>query len=213
MIERDSLGRFQKLRISLSPTKKLGYACGLIAGDGCIYRYTKTRNHLVYFVSTKKEFISLAKNAMTKIGLHPFLRERVVTRRFPNGTVKTDLHYILISNSKILYEALIPFMRPKSPWHVPNFLTTNDSLLGFLEGIYDAEGSVGSHQVTLFSKFRESLEMLSKILERFLIPTRIYIKHGGFDLHIGRRFYLEKFSKLVNFRLSWKKKKLEEILS
>lgn len=208
--------------ISLRPTRELGYLCGLILGDGSIYKREKTRNYLIFLGTTKKEFAGIIIDAMRRVGLNPGLYKIMQTRRFPNGEIRTDLMYHIFANSKVVYEALSPYKKPRDLWEVPKFLTTDESLLGFFQGIYDAEGGVGnrkepnhtSYQIRLHSKHRASLEQIDFLLRRFGIsPTNIYCYGGKCRLVIARKPDRKKFAELIGFRLAHKKKKLLEGLT
>lgn len=203
--------------ISLRPTRELGYLCGLILGDGSIYKREKTRNYLIFLGTTKEEFAGIIIDAMRRVGLNPGLYKIMQTRRFPNGEIRTGLMYHIFANSKVIYEALSPYKKPRDLWEVPKFLTTDESIVGFLQGIYDAEGGAvnqidpHSYSVALYSKHKFSLEQIDYLLRRFCItPTNIYRCGGGWRLVIARKPDRKNFADLIGFRLAHKRKKLLE---
>lgn len=210
-------GRFEPRSFSLAPTKELGYLCGLILGDGWIIK-TKSLNYLIGFETTKEEFAALINKAIRDVKLHPYSSTRMKTRKFPNGEIRTDLNYGVNTNSKVLYQALLPYKGTKiKPWKIPAFLSTNESLIGFLQGIYDAEGSAilstpggkawgRSAWIKLSSKFQASLLEVRSLLDNFGIKTcpKIAYSPNSYKLIIARSDCRRKFFTMIGFKLSWK---------
>lgn len=206
-------------KISLEPTWKLGYFCGLLLGDGCLCYDKTNRAHLISFETPVKEFAGIIFGTMHQVGLNPSLRERIRIRKLPNDQV-TDLHYEIKACSKVLYETLQPYKKSNKPWFVPKFLTSDESLKGFLRGIYDAEGSVSTYfrwkssqkesvYITLCSKFGEGLLEVASVLRRFGIePTPKLNRSSTFHLVIAKKASVQKFAEQIGFNLSWKKEKL-----
>lgn len=208
--------RGQINKVSLEPTEELGYLCGLIMGDGSIYFARKTRNYRIIFSSTKKEFIELASEAIRKIGLRTCSTESMRTRRFPNGEVRTDKEYRVQANTKILYQALISYKGNKNKsWGIPKFLSTREGLVGFLKGIYDAEGSATTNifrkqlWICITSKFKEGLLEVKEILHKMGIDATLVEGKNCCWLYTLRKKSQRRFAELVGFNLSWKKDKLE----
>ena len=210
-------------KIDLKPNRELGYFCGLIIGDGWIYRQ-KSRNYIIAVESTKKDIINQFAKSAIRLGLNPsriYIREK--TRKFPNGEIRTDILYKVIVNSKILYDAIRPYKQNDFRWGIPKFLTTEESLFGFIGGFFDAEGSTTQEGIIIGSKWNENLINLKELLRKLgFIYGKISVKDGRlfaekpelrlkkekiFSLLQDRpRYYLrEEYEKVMNLRkeYSW----------
>lgn len=211
---------FKPREINLYPTQSVGYLCGLILGDGFIIK-TKRRNYWICLETTKLDFRDFFKEAVKVAfpNLHCYLSERVKKRKFPNGSVRTNLTYLVRVDSKQLYQALCPYKRKDHHWTVPRFLSTKKSKIGFLKGIYDAEGGVakkfinnkGNGTIGLGSKHKQNLIPVAKLLKNLDIESRMYKDKASncYRLCIIRKKSKILFKKLINFRLEHKRKALE----
>lgn len=177
---RNSNGTFAPYKISLNPSRELGYFIGLILGDGWIYFQKATRNYTIAIESTKRAIIEQFCESAYKLGLHPSrVYKRIKTRRFPNGEIRTDILYRRIINSEIFYKALRPYKQDDYQWKVPSLLTTRESLFGFIGGFFDAEGSVSRDCVVIGSKYDKNLVELKQILQKLgFIFGKISVKNG-----------------------------------
>lgn len=201
------LGRTPK-PFDFSPTRDLGYLCGLMMGDGWLYKGA------VFLSTTSREFEEIVADSMKRVGLYPTRSERIRNIRVGSRLYANKTFYRVQAASKNLFEALHP-CKQKGIWEIPPFLTTDESLLGFLQGIYDSDGYVNSsgytHVIVLTSGHEKNLLKVSSLLCKFRInPTNIYKHRNSFDLRIGRKRDVFMFSQLVGFKLSWKKEKLKE---
>jgi hypothetical protein len=87
---RDKLGRFKPSEVEVRPTREWGYFCGLIIGDGYVYK--NRRNYLIAIRSTKKELIEIFCDSAEKIGLKPHQEKpRLHKSTFPNGVERETL--------------------------------------------------------------------------------------------------------------------------
>lgn len=134
----------QVLDVSLEPTRELGYFCGLVMGDG--YTRKNGTNYNVEIESTKKDIINTFCESAERLGMNPFKTEREKTRTFPNGETRTDVMYRATACSKIFYDAFSPYDNGSSNWRVPRFLSTKESLWGFVGGLTDAEGYLATEK-------------------------------------------------------------------
>lgn len=198
-------------KVDLSPTRKLGYFCGLIIGDGYLAK-TKSRNHWLVVETTREEMREIAIRAIESLGLRAYSRERIKTRRFPNGSIYNNLNYYIRTDSKMLYDALRTFKQGGHRWNIPSFLTTEESLLGFLQGIFDAEGSVdrNGRVITFYSKHLENVEQIRNALKSFNISSRIYSDRDRWRLRICRSEDRKRFTMLIGFRISRKAERLKK---
>lgn len=194
---------------------------GLIVGDGWIV-HTKANNYLICLESTNKQYVLHASRCFHKAfpKIYSKIRERVKTRPFPNGTILASKSWMLIVNSKALFEALRPAKLRDFHFAIPSVLTTVSSKIGFLSGLFDADGGAchsgrrkrSQWVIFLVSKHRENLELIRKLLMQFKISSRLYRHKNGFQLNITKRASKARFLRTIGFRLKVKQNKLEALL-
>jgi len=146
-----------------------------------------------------------------------YTREKL--RKFGQKEYKNRTQ-IAIVNSKMLYEALRPYKQKDFHWEIPKFLTTQESITGFLQGLYDAEGFIERHNkkyfhsIGLCSKHKSNLLQIQQILSNFGFDTKMYqhFSNSAWYLHIFSKEQALKFQNLVGFQLPRKKNLLEVIL-
>ena len=80
--------------------------------------------------------------------------------------------------SKILYQALKPFKPRPYYWTVPGFLTTDESQLGFIQGMFDADGTAVLRapsglldSIKFSSKYQDGLNQIKDLLAKFGISS------------------------------------------
>lgn len=225
MQEREN-GRFKAKEISLVPTRELGYLCGLILGDGSLIHH-KDKALRIRFGSTKEDFINLASIAVKRAfpQLHICRSSEFQTKTFPDGTVRTCVQYRATIYSKKLYDALQPYKLSDYRWIIPSFLKTNDeAVLGFLRGLFDAEGYASCYMsntrgrfvglIGLSSKHRENLVQIQSILLKLGIRNMIY-KHQstGYQLRIHDELSKKRFADLIGFGIDYKMRALKRDLN
>jgi len=209
------------LNIDLNPTEELGYFCGLIIGDGWIYK-KKNAGYIIGFACSKsdKELLDIYLETIRKI--NPHLKPYVLLKRNRSGfkhLKKESYLWFVRFHSKILYNALKPYKMEDYRWTVPRFLKTKASLRGFLQGLSDAEGSVlqvgRQKSVKITSKHKEGLKEVKKILkEVFGIDSSIWSDRNGrfYNLVISKNESIKRFAERINFKLSRKRRKLRTVL-
>lgn len=205
--------------------EKLAYFFGLMIGDGYI-RKTKSRNYMLCIGTTQLSLIIVAKEAMEALGLKTYLYQKEKTRKFPNGAIYTGLTYTLIANSKELYTILRECKLKDYYWKIPKICISKKMLLAFLQGLFDAEGYVGTNipnkksnkkycYITLTSKHQENLQQIQDILKTFEISGKIYKGSKGnfYALYIIDGPSINNFKSLIGFRLPHKKEALSKFKS
>jgi len=222
MSKSEKISKIRTKRIPLVPTEDLGYLCGLIIGDGSI-RKARSNNYTIQLSTTRKEFRDHFVESAVRVSslLKSYLYEYKVTRMFPNGSVRSDMMYRAIIDSKALYDALRPFKRPDYHWQVPSFLDTMDAQRGFLQGIFDAEGSVifnkkqvSMSYIQIASKHKSNLLEIEQLLKKFGIEGCCFTKVGAvWGLRFWGRRNLLLFATRIGFRLKKKQDKLLKLLS
>jgi len=210
-IKRRSDGRFKAREFNFVNCKELGYFCGLVLGDGFICKPRKSSGFLGVG-STKQELIDLFCNSAKKLGFNVSISHRIQKRKFPCGTTKTDTQLNARVYSEVVYQLLRPFKKSDYFWDIPSFLISQEAKIGFLQGIFDAEGSVAKDGLTIIlsSKHRENLEQVSKILREFGINSKIYTsaKCEMSFLKISRVDNRILFARLIGFRLERKQSRI-----
>lgn len=203
--------------VDVKPTKDFGYLCGLIIGDGYL-NLTPSKNYNIAIESTKIDIVSKFREIASGIGFHTYkIYERDKTRKFPNGTIRTDKMYRTLVSSKQLYDLLRPHKQVDSRCSIPVCLTTKESKIGFLQGFVDAEGHINKvcKTIEIVSKHIEILQQVGKILESIEISYRIYPpygkSHGSHKITIPKKS-ISKFKNIVGLRLERKIKDLKYIL-
>ncbi|HID60591.1 MAG TPA: hypothetical protein EYP46_01880 [Hadesarchaea archaeon] len=189
------------LNISLTPTRILGYFCGLVIEDGFIRYSSDSCNYYIFIQSAKNDILDYFFKCAKKLGAHPFRSSRTKTRKFPNREIKTGLMFQVTVNSKILHEALRPCKCEDYHWKIPNFLNNDEALWGFVEGLFDAEGSIHFdsryknkiHSFGAVSKHRNNIEALQSILFKYQIHSEIYRRKDSFMVQIHRQESVEYF--------------------
>ena len=213
MSKRDKKGQFLTREIDFTPNYWLGYLCGLVIGDGSLSE-TKNRNHFIQVESTKQELITLfkqvSKKAFPQLPIYSY--SCLKSREFPNGQTRQDTSFIARVDSKKVYEPLRPFKTKDYQWTIPTFLTTKQSLRGFLRGIFDAEGSVSFYRVTISSKHIQGLVSVAWLLLRYRIFTHIYKYPKCSALYIYDYESRRRFAKYVSFGLLRKRRILNEAI-
>jgi intein-encoded DNA endonuclease-like protein len=215
---RDATGRFVPKPVDFNNERALGHLCGLLLGDGKLFHSKKTNNYCIKIKTTKMELIRLFEKSFHEVLPKNNLcfYTHFEKRTFPNHTTRTDCIYEISTNSKILFGLLKPCKKADFHWDIPTFLGSEDFLLGFAQGIFDAEGYVTRRRwesfsyllIGLCSKHKDNLESIKHLLEKWGINSRIY-RHGHtFELRIISKRDVQLFKNLIGFRLSSKSVKL-----
>lgn len=147
--------------------ENMGYILGLIKGDGCVYR--NQRSFRISLESVDKQIADNLIRSLIKIGLNPF-----VGKIKPSNGISKLERYRVLANSKIFYE----WYRNLSNKDLKIGLVTKRSMIGFVRGFYEAEGSL--------TKSRNSLV--------------ISIYNTNLDLLLLVKYFLEKLG--ISFRLN-----------
>lgn len=214
-------GTFVCKEVSLEPSRALGYFCGLTLGDGSLFK-TKMRNYGVKLETTDVELADCFHTSVKVAfpNLKPFYQTRRKIRYFPQCRKKYDSQTVTVTvYSKRLYEALRSSKGKDFHWTIPTFLTSVESKIGFLQGIFDAEGSIHSPHgrkrklpsVALYSKHEDNLLQVKTMLSHFGVRScKVYrIRHQcahAFELRSTDT--VTKFKPLIGFNLPRKRSKL-----
>lgn len=138
----------------------------------------------------------------------------------------------LVYNSSLLYRYFkknIPELLKKSRKRtIPSFVhkLEKKELAGFMRGLFDAEGTVGDHNVEIASTSRTLLKQLQLLLLRFGIPSYIYdyiqnekviagqkIKRTPYSrLYIYDRWAIHIFKEKIGFNSKDKTRRLNKML-
>jgi intein-encoded DNA endonuclease-like protein len=203
-------------KIDLTPTEELGYLCGLVMGDGYLYK-AKSRNYTIGLETTDEELA----NAFVETVNHVFPQLSVcVNERKRKHGFSAKKSVIITTSSKMLYEALRPFKLPDYRWIIPSFIDTKDSLRGFIRGIFDTEGGVHKPiihrihppRVYCYSKHKENLTEVKEILMELFGINGFWSSKRITTLYIGDINSVTLFYSEIGFGLPRKRLKLERYL-
>lgn len=210
--------KYERYTPNLTPSADLSYLIGFYLGDGARSGNQKK----VRFKITNKEHLELLSQIIGNI-LHSSPKQ-----------LKYDGHFYIMSyDSAKLYDFL---QKPLRQLRTSILGTPNE----FLSGLFDAEGSVNpnlNHKKRIFSTVVigltntniEILEFARSQLKRLhieskLVPTNKagqimkingheYVRRNDvYQIRIVNRHSLLGFQKLIGFRMSSKKQKLDDLL-
>lgn len=206
-------GRFQPIIRHLETTFNFGYLCGLVLGDGYLFR-TKNRNYRVSLESTDEELATLFVEVARNLGFNPLGYKRAKLRSFKSGYSYSNESWVITINSKQLYYLLRPFKKEDFLWQIPIFLVKKkEAILGFLSGLFDAEGTVDKKGLALSSKRIENVKQIQIVLSNVGIKSRLYVTRSSAQiLTIREHLSKQLFQRLIGFRLQRKNVKLQKIM-
>lgn len=192
----------QVKKIEVKSTEEWGYFCGVVIGDG----YLNSIHYVIEVGSTSSDtIVKCFKNSAKKLNLNP-------SKIYENNSKDKPKCRCYVC-SKILYNALRPYKQKDFHWSIPEFLTTKESQLGFIGGLFDAEGHVAKYELNMGSKHREGLEQVKELLLKF------GFKYGKINIRkCSNSFRLEIFGLknhklfLDKIELKLKKRRLKEVL-
>lgn len=199
--------------IEIKPTSDWGYFIGLILGDG----WVSHKRYLIEVGSTHPEIVDAFKDICISLGLkyNYYSRNGKYRKKNPRGTIfKCNI------NSKSLNMFFRECKLFDFHWLVPNIVLENSEILsGFLQGIYDAEGSIsvyekGMASIELSSKHATNLIPIKNLLwEQYLIKSSIIdsINRSAAKLVINEYTSRIKFKEQIGFRLKRKQDKLNNM--
>jgi DNA-binding transcriptional regulator WhiA len=121
-------------------------------------------------------------------------------------------YYRLIVYSKAIYNEVLDFRKD----YRKLFLSSGAFQIGFLQGIYDAEGTVHCNrfQIRISSKQEDTMRIIENILNDLGISTgKVYKDLAVYVLPFYGRENLKKFRDIIGFRHPEKKQRLSDLLS
>lgn len=199
--------------IKIEPTKDWGYFIGIVLGDGWINKH----NYQITVGSTQPEIVDAFRDVCELLGVHYNYSAKVCKIRPKNPT---GMNYRCIVSSKILHKFIAQYKKPDFHWEIPPMVLDNDDMLvGFLQGIYDAEGGVylykqGMGAIELSSKHASNLMPIQECLSNvFMVVSKINDseKRTAAKLVINEYTNRVRFRELIGFRLERKQLKLENM--
>lgn len=192
---------------------------GLIAGDGSCWPNGRQWN--VRLRTTNPELLEAFVATAERLGFH-VTRYTWVDARF-----KWDKYYEQqVLDAYIRAKPFCEFCRRYKPepykWVYPGELDSPDFALGFLCGLFDADGDVSQMKVkgkiypkiSLTQKYTQNLDQARALLERFGIfpsPSYSVLKSGTYVLSIYSKASAAKFRTMVGSNLPSKRAKLASL--
>lgn len=157
----------------------LGHLCGLILGDGYIYKRGRNKNYFITLVTTSETLKSVFIDLVDRLGF----KVSIWTRR--NRLSRKPVFYCTFSSKRLF--SFIDKMK-HDPKCLAEWLENNSNrMIGFLRGFYEAEGSLylqrGRYLDLNISNTNVGLiEVVRKLLDKLGIPHRVYSYHYNSSL-------------------------------
>ncbi len=186
--------RYKPVNVPTYMDNQFSQILGYLIGDGSIY------NH---------DVIEFKEGRLTVLESYRNLIENTFSIKTKMEKVpKKNAYRIRIYSSPLakLFEKIIGVTKEK---RVPSIVkkSTTEDIRFFLKGIYDAEGSIGNHGISVSQKNRELLMEVQLLLLRFGIISTIFRN----SLDIYEFDSIRKFKELINFVAPDKRNKLEKL--
>ena len=181
--------------------KKKGFIVGACE-DGTFYYSQKKNAHILEIEQNNLEWLQFVKNAFF-----------VVYNKECRIDKKKSGYYRLSCYSKEIYNELAKIRNNFSGI----LQKSKDYKIGFLQGAFDAEGSVHNKRfsIRIYSKKKELILIVRRLLEEFHIKTgKIHTdkRSNVFMLPIYGKQNLKKFRKVINFNHNNKEYRLKNLL-
>lgn len=139
-------GKFLEAPRKFERTKELAELIGVILGDGNIHKFPRTEALTIACNGNNKGFIDRYANLVQKV----FLKKPSINKTLTN-CVKIRLYQKYISKSL----GIPTGARGKLLIKIPSWiLKDKENLIGYLRGLYEAEGSFSVHLPTYTYKFQ-----------------------------------------------------------
>lgn len=157
---------------------ELYYIAGLVYGDGHLRYIQETGNYDVNFTNTSVRLIDSFKSSVTELG------GKVNITTSVRGDNHSDCYTAKVSSLSLYNEIESNF---SSPSDVSNSCVTKDQKLKFLQGFYEAEGSIQEYRLRISQKDKEILNVLSKFIDSEVGVSPVIRKHNNkyFNLVVG----------------------------
>lgn len=186
-------------------------AIGGMLGDGNAWK-DKAGNARVVFYEMDRDHMARHRAFWESFGFRPKVKPKGVSQAmFINSRV---LHTLLTGPE---YAGLL-LKQPKRSVPVMIQQWPHDMRRAFLRGLFDAEGSVGDHQITITMSSKTVVLQVQAMLRRDGIISeydRQWSEKGAKwypRLIIGDRVSLERFEALIGFAIGVKKTALRELI-
>ncbi len=212
-IDRYSINKENKSTKIVFPkktNKNLLQALGYLIGDGCGVNYKFKGKRFTRIEMTDKN-VSNLKNY-----------KQIIDKIFKlNGKIKIRDRNRLVYYSPLLLDFINEISNKilcKSPYReIPSIVhkVSKEELSGFIEGIYDAEGSVGDHHIILTSTSKNIIQIIQMLLLRYKIHSHVYEADGEvrkiYQLTIYNPKSIKIFRREIDFSDLNKKEKLRKL--
>lgn len=157
------------LRPNLEMTENLAYIVGLLKGDGCVTN--NDRSYKIQLHSIRKKIAMNLLSSLMQIGLNPFINEIIPT----NGIGKKK-QFRVTAHSKIFYE----WYKKLTIEDLEKLLDSQERIIGFLRGFYEAEGCITEFRTGVFSvsMWNTDLELI-RFVKRLTEKLRLHFNFNG----------------------------------
>lgn len=211
--------------------RNLGYILGCTLGDCHIWQPTK-RNKAIKLITTNESFAKYFYKILKRVtGVEPRFYERVYqTKKTPSRIYQNVKFYETTLYSVGFVRFLVSTFNLKKK-KLGQEISMNQFMnygrrfcIGFLQGIFDSDGSIYFGKIkgrtkpiisiALYSSSENILTSIIELLKDFdFSPTRLltYVNNSGYKAHrviLCRLGDIIKFHKLIGFNVDYKNQKL-----
>jgi DNA-binding transcriptional regulator WhiA len=167
---------------------------GVILGDGHIWRFPRTDELSIFSNSNNQGFIKRYSGIIEAV----FAKKPALTKH-GSGCIR-----IRIYQKNIQKRLNIPYSpRSKLTLRLPRWISNNKgNVVGYLRGLYEAEGSYCVHVPTYTYKalFSNRNKSLLKIVYRLVKGLGFHPHMSRYQVQISRKQEVLKFLELIQFR-------------
>ena len=181
------------------------YFYGFLVGaseDGTVYQRKKKNEYMVEIEQKSKYWLEFVQEIILR-----FYKKSVKIRKTSKG-----FYRIRIYSKKFFNQ--IKKHRINSSWILRK---SKEFQLGFLQGVYDAEGSIkkSRNHITISSNRKDLIRILQILLRNlnFRLGKTWKDYNGVITLPFYGKDNLKRFQELINFRHPKKKERLAELLN
>lgn len=174
---------------------ELYYIAGLVYGDGHLTHVERTGNYDVNFTNTSLTLIDSFKSSIEEIG-----GTVSITTHVRDDDNHSDCYTSKVSSLSLYNKIKDDF---SSPSDVSNSCNSKTHKLKFIQGFYEAEGSVQKYRLRISQKDKEILDLLCEFIESEIGVTPVVREYGDdfynlvIDGSLETKVFLNKINPVI----------------
>lgn len=193
--EMKKIGKIRSFYPDFFKSNELAFLIGISLGDGNIQSFPRTDRLLVSLNTKYPELVDYVSLIMSKI----FEKEAVVKKVKKSNCMRVWIYQKNISNRL----GIPAGDRRKSILEIPDWIWgSNDFLIWYLKGLFEAEGSLSIHLPTCtynFSFSNKNKKLLENV-KKGLVKLGFHPEERNNAIRLRRKADVECFRKLIGFR-------------